>query len=388
MKLLLLFSLIGVYLSYTEGVVVCYYSSWAVYRSGKGKFEVEDIDPTLCTHMIYAFAGLKNSGEIMVFDPYNDLCKDWGMCGYNRFTALREINPNAQTLLGVGGWNEGSTKYSQMAADPSKRKLFVDSSLALLKEHKFTGLDMDWEYPTQRGGSAEDFTNYVTLLTELKEALHAEGMILSAAVSAGKPTIDAAYDVPAVTEQLDLINLMTYDLHGSWEDYTHHQSCLYAHPEDTGDTLYLNVDFAVNYWLEKGAPKDKLVMGIPLYGRTWSLDNKDETGFYAPASQPGQAGPWTEEAGYMGYSEICYDQTMHEWTIVHDPAMNEPYAYYLPKSRLWVSYEDADSVTIKAQYAKDKGLAGCMVWSIETDDFSNICGAGVYPFLKAINRIF
>ncbi|MGJ2272322.1 glycosyl hydrolase family 18 protein, partial [Salmonella enterica subsp. enterica serovar Paratyphi A] len=389
MKLLLLASLLAVCVACTAAEVVCYYSSWAVYRPGKGQFEVEDIEATLCTHLIYAFAGLQESGEIMVFDPYNDLCEDYGMCGYDRFTALKKVSPGLKTSLGVGGWNEGSTKYSNMAASAAKRKLFIDSSIKLLKDHGFDGLDMDWEYPTQRGGSPEDYVNYVTLLTELKEALHAEGMILTAAVSAGKPTIDAAYNVPAVSEQLDLINLMTYDLHGDWEPYTHHQSCLYPHPDDTGDTLTLNVDFAVTYWLEKGAPKDKLVMGIPLYGRTWTLDDPDQHDFYAPASRPGIRGPYTEEPGYLGYNEICESQTTSpgDWTIVHDPAMNEPYAYNLKESNLWTSYEDADSAGIKAQYALDKGIAGCMVWSIDTDDYRGICQGTTYPILTMINEV-
>ena len=78
------------------------------------------------------------------------------------------------------------------------------------------------------------------LLKDLKEALHANGMMLTAAVSAGKATIDAAYDIPGMAQHLDMANLMTYDLHGDWESFTHHQSGLYAHPDDTGDNLYFN----------------------------------------------------------------------------------------------------------------------------------------------------
>ncbi|WP_348226132.1 glycosyl hydrolase family 18 protein, partial [Salmonella enterica] len=70
-----------------------------------------------------------------------------------------------------------------MAADPAARKTFIDSVIVLLKAHNFHGLDMDWEYPTQRGGKAEDYVNYISLMKELYEALHAEDMILTAAVS-------------------------------------------------------------------------------------------------------------------------------------------------------------------------------------------------------------
>ncbi|ROT67648.1 Pjchi-3 [Penaeus vannamei] len=112
--------------------MVCYFGSWAVYRQGLGKFDVEDIDPKICTHAIFGFAGLS-------------------------FTALKQQNANMKAILAVGGWNEGSAKYSTMAADPARRNRFITSSIDLLKKHGFDGLDMDWEYPTQRGGNPEDY---------------------------------------------------------------------------------------------------------------------------------------------------------------------------------------------------------------------------------------
>nr|AFC60661.1 chitinase [Pandalus japonicus] len=388
MKLLLALSLLGVYLSLAEGyTMVCYFSSWATYRPGDGKYTVEDVDPSLCTHLIYAFAGLGYDNNIRVLDPYNDLCENYGKCGYDRFTKLKEQNPNLKTILGVGGWNEGSTSYSKMAANPALRKTFIDSSIELLKAHDFDGLDMDWEYPTQRGGNPEDYTNFISLLEELNVALHAEGKILTAAVSAGKLTIDPAYNIPAMSAALDMINLMTYDMHGSWEDFTHHHSCLYGHPDDTGEALYLNQDFAVNYWIEKGGDKERMVLGIPLYGRTYKLNDPTVNGFYAPASNPGAAGPYTREPGFLGYNEICADQMTQDWTIVHDPVMHEPYAYYIPNNNIWVSYEDQDSVAIKAQYALDKGLAGCMVWSVETDDFHGKCHGMKNPLMTNIVEV-
>ncbi|XP_068242084.1 acidic mammalian chitinase-like [Palaemon carinicauda] len=388
MKLLLSLALLGVSLYLAEGLtLVCYFSSWATYRPGNGKFTVEDNDPSLCTHLVYAFAGLGSNNKIRVLDPYNDLCEDYGKCGFDRFTNLTRRNPKLKTTLGIGGWNEGSTKYSNMAASAASRKIFVDSVLVLLKEHNFHGLDMDWEYPTQRGGSPEDYVNYISLMKELYEALHAEGMILTAAVSAGKATIDPAYNIPELSKYIDILHLMTYDLHGSWEPYAHHHSILYAHPEDTGDTLWLNQDFAVNYWIEKGAPKEKLVMGVPLYGRTFRIKDETNTGIYAPATQPGAAGPYTREPGYLGYNEICEYQMTEDWTVVHDPAMNEPYAYYIPNNYLWVGYEDPDSVAIKAQYTLDKGLAGCMVWSVETDDFHGKCHGMKFPLLTTMMEV-
>lgn len=83
--------------------------------------------------------------------------------------ALKQRNPNLKILAVVGGWNEGSTKYSAMAADPAKRATFVSTSLAFIQQYSFDGLDLDWEYPGQRGGSEADRENFVTLLREIKE---------------------------------------------------------------------------------------------------------------------------------------------------------------------------------------------------------------------------
>lgn len=95
--------------------MVCYYGSWAVYRPGNGKFDIEHIDPFLCTHLVYSFAGLASNNTIQPLDPYNDLYDNWGKGAYIRLTNLKQKNPNLKTLIAIGGWNEGSTKYSQVS---------------------------------------------------------------------------------------------------------------------------------------------------------------------------------------------------------------------------------------------------------------------------------
>lgn len=94
--------------------MVCYYGSWAVYRPGNGKFDIENIDPFLCTHIVYGFAGLGSNNTIQALDPYNDLYENWGKGAYLRLTALKKKNPDLKTLIAIGGWNEGSLKYSKV----------------------------------------------------------------------------------------------------------------------------------------------------------------------------------------------------------------------------------------------------------------------------------
>lgn len=154
---------------YSQGPrVVCYLGSWANYRTGNGKFVVEDIDPFLCTHLMYAFAKVQN-GKVASDDTYLDLKEKGGLGAYERFNKLREKNPQLKTLISVGGWNEGSRKFSALAKKSANRATFVQSAVDFVQKYNFSGLDLDWEYPAQRDGSSPaDKANFVLLLKELR----------------------------------------------------------------------------------------------------------------------------------------------------------------------------------------------------------------------------
>lgn len=130
--------------------IVCYWGTWAFYRPGTGKFEAENVNPNLCTHLMYGFAKLQNN-KIALYDPdLDDGDEDWNS-GLNwghgmirRMVNLRTYNPHLTTMISIGGWNEGSDKYSMMVRDPSSRKIFIQSVLDLLAEFDLDGLDFDW----------------------------------------------------------------------------------------------------------------------------------------------------------------------------------------------------------------------------------------------------
>jgi chitinase len=118
--------------------VVCYYTNWSQYRNEGGKFFPENIDPFLCTHIIYAFAKITN-GQLAPFE-WNDESTDWSKGMYERTIDLKKINPNLKILLAVGGWTMESTDFSNMVTTDAARASFVTTSIAYLKKHKFDGL--------------------------------------------------------------------------------------------------------------------------------------------------------------------------------------------------------------------------------------------------------
>lgn len=127
----------------------------------------------------------------------------------------------------------------------------------------------------------------------------------------------------------------------------------------------------------------KLVLGMPLYGRTYTLKDPSEHGFNAPTWGPGESGPFTREPGLLGYNEICTLISTGGWKVTRDPNVDAPVAV---KGNLWIGFDDAESLANKVQLALDKGLAGAMVWSIETDDFRGKCGRGKNPLQEAIRK--
>ena len=152
----------------------------------------------------------------------------------------------------------------------------------------------------------------MSIILELREAFEAEAqevkkprLLLTAAVPVGPDNIKSGYDVPAVSSYLDFINLMAYDFHGKWEKETGHNAPLYAHSSDSEWRKQLSVDHASNLWVRLGAPREKLIIGMPTYGRSFTLSNEKRFGVNSPSTGGGKEGVYTKEAGSIAYFEVC-----------------------------------------------------------------------------------
>ncbi|KAI9552833.1 hypothetical protein GHT06_020715 [Daphnia sinensis] len=188
-----------------------------------------------------------------------------------------------------------------------------------------------------------------------------------------------------MSQNLNFVNLMTYDFHGaSWEPtVADHHSPLFKRPTDPSN---FNSNFSVNYWIAKGMPASKINMGIPLYGMNWQLTSATTTP-PAPASGAGVAGPYTGTPGSMAYYEICSAVRSNGWQVFQDPTQAiGPYAVSPTSPKTWVGYDDPAMAIVKSNYILSKGLGGAMVWDISMDDFKNTCLAGANPILTAISN--
>lgn len=250
-----------------------------------------------------------------------------------------------------------------------------------------------------------DKDNFVQLVKELKTDFKKYNLLLTSAIGAAKNTIDQAYSVKLLSHYLDYMHIMSYDYGGTWDRKITANAPL--HSDDA-----LNVEFTIDYLLKLGASPEKIVLGIPFYGRTFITEF--EGNFGDASNDIGFMGPYTRENGFMGYNEVCdlLSNRTSQWTKSYDTNKQQGIAKFRDeeygKTKV-VVYDSARSVAVKTRFAMRKELAGAMVWSVDTDDFLGECDtehdtyddfgetAGVkltiprrvngnYPLLRTINE--
>jgi GH18 family chitinase len=359
--------------------VVGYFAQWA--PEGRSFF-VANIEASKITQINYAFSNVSESGECILGDAQADVERVYtasqSVSGeadgkgakalHGNFHQLEELKakfPYLKVLISVGGY-EWSANFSNAALTEASRQKFVRSCIDLyLNTYKggFDGIDIDWEYPVSGGkvnaGRPEDKHNFTLLLAEFRRQLDDLGStnkthyLLTMAAASG-PGMDQHYERSAIVPYLDWINLMTYDLHGTWDKISNFNAPLYQDVNDPGDAS-LNVDAVVQDYLEAGIPPDKLVMGVPFYGYAWSGIGNTNDGLYQECTQPaGNKSP--------AYTEILTGY-LPTYKRLWNAEAQVPYLYNTNTS-VFVSYDDAQSIALKAGYARDKNLGGIMIWEL------------------------
>ncbi len=278
-------------------LVVAYVPNWVDLQ----KFSTE-IDYAKVTHLNLAFE-----------NPTNDL-GDLSFDASDKFLIDAARVHGVKILISIGGGAASNDpvlkrRYFSLIGE-ERRAAFVNRLADYLDAHAFDGLDVDLEGPSINA-------DYGAFIHALASVLHARGKLLTAALSQGY----GGDHVPAAAlGEFDLVNIMAYDGAGYWD------------PKSPGQ--HSSLEFArsnVAYWLGRGLPKAKAVLGVPFYGygfgpafRKRDYPYKDIVAQYPGAEQRDESG-----------------------------------------DKIW--YNGLPTIRAKAKLARDDGLAGVMIWSLDND---------------------
>jgi chitinase len=294
-------------------------------------------------------------------------------------------NPDAKLLFSFGGWTMSSAFTH--CAKAGKREVWAKTAVDLMQQYGFDGVDVDWEYAGGGGLESNDFDvendaqNYVELLSAIRAEFNARGLsdaLLTIAVGAGPDKVDYLGDkgfYQQINSIVDYVNVMTYDFNGQFNPYTAHNAPLYNGYVDRWDA-----HSAMHGIHDFGMDKQRLVMGVPLYGRDWTgvtVDSScDETGKNCPAATKNACGDW--DSGLMDFTGVQLEfleadgkTGKNGFTRYWDDSAKVPYLFNQHTGD-FISYDDAESVLIKAEYAREQGFAGTMVWDITNDRASTL----------------
>ena len=334
-------------------ILVGYYAAWAAYSD----FTPDRIDASKLTHINYAFANIGKDLKITMGDPDKD------PSNFKLLNDLKKKNPELKTLISVGGWT-WSDKFSDAALTEVSRTAFAQSCVAFMKKYGFDGVDIDWEYPVGGGlaGNSRrsaDKHNFTLLLQKLREKLDAQGAadnkhyLLTIAAGAGS-SYAKNVELSSIHKYLDYATIMTYDIHGMWDPYTDLLAPLYNNT-DASPQYKASVDSSINEWEKTSFPMDKLVMGIPFYGYRYSSVSNVNHGLYQTFSNASSINYNLIVKDYLnkkGYKRYFHSQSKVPW---------------LYNGSTFITYEDPESIGIKADYIKSEKLGGAMIWELSQD---------------------
>ncbi|MEE1751460.1 chitinase C-terminal domain-containing protein [Streptomyces sp. SP18CS02] len=452
--------------------VIGYFTGWRTGKDGTPAYLASDVPWDKVTHINYAFGHIDSAHKLSVgADGPNNAATGmtWpGVAGaemdpsytykghFNLLNKFKKQHPDVKTLISVGGWAEtggyfddsgnrvNSGGFYSMAtnADGSVNQAgidtFSDSAVAFIKKYGFNGVDIDYEYPTtmkdagnpldwqlSNGRRAGLVKGYAALMKTLREKLDRAGaadgrhyLLTVAAPSSGY--LLRGMETFQMQKYLDYVNIMSYDLHGAWNEHVGPNASLFDDGKDSelaaagvystsqyGQTGYLNTDWAYHYF-RGSMPAGRINIGLPYYTRgfknvqggtdgLWGkapattcpagagltkcgdgavgIDNlwhdKDTAGKESPAGSNPMWHAKNLEKGVVGdyvsrYGFPASTRLTGTYVRKYDPTLVAPWLWNAEK-KVFLSTEDEQSVKAKADYVVDKGIGGTMVWELAGD---------------------
>lgn len=314
-----------------DSIVLGYYMAWS-----KGSLPYTDVPYDDVTHIAHAFVWPKSDGTL---DTYS----------YFSYPQLvqRARDEEVKMIVSVGGWGN-SDGFGPMVADDEARARFVNDITDFCLDNGYDGIDLDWEYP-----GTTDRANFVKLVQELRDTFDDQEVPLTISIALPSSDWRNGYDIAALRDLIDYFGIMTYDFHGSWSAHSGHNSPLYSPASNLCQDGSLHQ--SVNYYLQRGIPKSKLVVGAASYGRRFNTPE-----LYQSPTTP------TNNGAAVSYSDAM-KLIEQGWSYHWDETSKVPYLKNSNNTQI-VAFDDTVSFRYKAEYIRDNELRGVKVWALGYDN--------------------
>ncbi|KAK1303884.1 hypothetical protein QJS10_CPB11g00582 [Acorus calamus] len=296
-----------------------------------------NINTSLFTHLYYSSLFVDETSLEIALPPPKQLPL------LTSFSATLKTNNSAlKTLLSI---STATPSFSSIVSDAHHRGSFIDSVMALARHHSFDGLDLEWPLPS----SSADMLGLGLLLTESR-------------VQWNQTTTDGLdYPIDLIKNSVDWTNALCFNYHASDETVTSANAALYD------VSSHFSTSYGITSWLDAGLPPQKLVMGVPLFGRSWFLRNKLKNQLGSPAVAFGPRQKQSNQTGVIAYFEIEELLSRTYTTVIYN---NQSVSAYFNAGDLWVSFDSPDVVDEKITFASHNRLLGYFLWPISFDSLN------------------
>lgn len=317
-----------------------------------------NLDPQLLDAVIYAFVEINPDGTLSIPSPKY----------LKEMVKLKSEKPELKVIAAIGGW--GADGFSDAALTPSSRYNFAREVNKLINKYGLDGVDIDWEYPgTSAAGikfRPEDKENFTLLLTAIRDVIGDEKWLSVAAVG-DQLSINRSFEIDKIAPLIDYFNLMSYDFTAgeTGESGEKHQANLYE------SKLGLP-GYSVDRWIKNlesaGMPAEKILLGVPFYGRLGAKITKS----------------------YDELRKNYINKNGNEFKFDSDAQA----VYLVNNGQFVMSYDDPLTIYLKSQYVLKNCLGGIFSWTSTYDQaniLANAMSQGIYDpenFQDELQKIY
>jgi chitinase len=321
----------------------------------RGALDETTIDAKKLTHINYAFVNVKDSLAWLTNLETDSV-------NFRKLNLLKKDNPELKIMISIGGWS-WSENFSDAVLTAHSRAKFARSSRDSVAQYDLDGVDIDWEYPGLRGEDnvfrSEDKGNFTLMFKAFRESLDSLGEETGKSYQVTTalpcfPRIFEVTDMGEVATYLDFVNVMAYDFYVAGDTAGHHSNLFPSesyNKEESGDKAY-------DLYTKAGVPAEKLVLGIPFYGRSWFMSSDDNRGINRAVDSVTRGGGYT----FIKDSIMSRPGFVRYW----DDKAKAPYLWNADTRQL-VTFDDEESIKVKCEYVRNKGMAGVMFWQYASD---------------------